>query len=120
MRFDMDDGLPAYSAVRLGCCECSCDSEGIMDAPAGEEYEGMSMSIRYGNVGLPIWLEFAPRLADADCIPWEASSSRCRFAVLLIGMLRAAEVMADVCRSPEIGMEEEDVLAVGDTRMFDR
>ena len=45
---------------------------------------------------------------------------RGRFAVLLIGMLRAEDVMADVCRSPDIGIDDEDVLAAGDTRIFDR
>ena len=35
-----------------------------------------------------------------------------------MGTPRVAEVMADVCRSPEIGRDE--VLAVGDTRILDR
>ena len=118
IRFDMELGLEYID--RLGCCECSCESDGMMDEAPGEEYDGRSMSIRYGNVGLPpIWLEFAPSAAGADCRPWDVSSSRGRFAVLLIGTPRVADVIEDVCRSPEIGMVADEC-DEGDKRIFDR
>ena len=78
--------------------------------------DGRSMSIRKGNVGLPPTL-----LSDggADCAPCEPSSSPSlgRFAVLLMGTPRG---VAFDSRSPEMGSDDEDVLALGETRRFDR
>ena len=78
------------------------------------EYEaGKSKSSRNGNVGLPFGCELRE---GADCAMCVSSMSRGRFAVLLIGMLRAAGVIAAVCLSPFIGTDDEDVLAAGETR----
>ena len=66
-------------------------------------------------------MEFEFSVWGAVCATCDGSSMRRgRFAVLLIGMLRAADVIEDVCRSPDIGIDDDDVLAAGDTRIFDR
>lgn len=85
--------------------------------------EGRSTSMRNGNVGLP-----PPRLLSeggADCGPPCACGPssrpprRGRFAVLLIGTPRGPAA-ADESRSPEMGSDGEDVLALGETRSVDR
>ena len=70
-------------------------------------------------MGLPFGFELSE--GGADCATCDASSmSRGRLAVLLIGILRVAEDMADACLSPDKGIDDDDVLAAGDTRRFDR
>ena len=97
----------------LGLGGWSCGRDGITEP---EYDDGRSTFIRNGNVGLPPTLL---RDEGADWGPCGPSSrpSRGRFAVLLMGTPRGA---ADESRSPEMGSDGEDVLALGETRRLDR